>query len=85
MAKDDRFRARISNENKHIIDGMLEHLGKNSAQFIEEYFPAIFMAINQEKYLELYKEAHGSPEELDVESLKILIKEMNIKEWFHDL
>lgn len=80
MPKDERFRARISEENKHIIDGMLQYLGKNSAQFIEEYFPAIFMAINEEKYLELYKEAHGSPEELNIESFKNIIKELNIKE-----
>lgn len=77
----ERFQARISPEDKKIIDGMLEHMKVNQAEFVTRYFPAIFMAINEEKYLELYKEAYGSPEELNVESLKNIIKELNTKEW----
>ena len=66
----ERFQARISPEDKKIIDGMLKHMDVNQAEFVTRFFPSIFMAIDEEKYLELYKEAYNSPDELDVDKLK---------------
>jgi hypothetical protein len=66
----ERFQARISPEDKKIIDGMLKHMDINQAEFVTRYFPALFMAVDEEKYMELYKDAYAAPEELDKDNLK---------------
>jgi len=66
----ERFQARISPEDKKIIDGMLKHMDINQAEFVTRYFPALFMAVDEGKYIELYKDAYASPGELDQDKLK---------------
>jgi len=57
MKKDEktRFQARVSNEFKHIIDDFLKAKNMTQAEFIEKYFPALFMALDEKLYFELYE------------------------------
>ena len=59
-AKNPRLQAQVTPELKQITDGMLEHLEKmTQAQFFEKYLPALFLAIDREKYLELHEKAYS--------------------------
>lgn len=56
-----RLQAQVTPELKEITDKMLDYLDMTQAQFFEKYLPALFIAIDNEKYLELVEEVYRVP------------------------
>ncbi|SNS77343.1 hypothetical protein SAMN05446037_102058 [Anaerovirgula multivorans] len=61
-ANNPRLQAQVTPELKEITDKMLEHLDMSQAQFFEKYLPALFLAIDRGKYLELLETVYGNEE-----------------------
>lgn len=57
-----RIQGRVDKKFKYIIDEFLKETGMSQTELINNYIPAVLMAIDEKLYWELYKKAYGCEE-----------------------
>lgn len=55
-----RIQGRVDKKFKYIIDEFLKEKGMSQTELINNYIPAVLMAIDEKLYWELYKKIYGN-------------------------